>query len=55
MTHSGILYTVLRDVYNFFPQDTWMDVAHTSVTILEKNDTGYDLKIFNDTTSSFYP
>ncbi|KKU44828.1 MAG: Phosphoglycerate mutase [Microgenomates group bacterium GW2011_GWC2_46_7] len=47
VTHSGILYTVLRDIYHFFPQDSWMDVAHTSITILEKSDNTYILKSFN--------
>ena len=49
VTHSGVLYTVLRDLFNFFPQDSWMDVAHTSITILEKSGNTYTLKEFNKT------
>ena len=33
VTHSGIIYIILRDIYGFSPQDSWMDVGHTSITI----------------------
>lgn len=49
VTHSGIIYTVLKDLYNFFPRDSWMDVGHTSITILEKSRDKYILKAFNKT------
>ncbi|MBP9669952.1 histidine phosphatase family protein [Candidatus Woesebacteria bacterium] len=49
VTHSGIIYTVLRDLFDFFPQDSWMDVEHTSITILEKSGDKYILKSFNKT------
>jgi broad specificity phosphatase PhoE len=48
VTHSGIMYTVLRDHFGFLPQDSWLDVAHTSLTIIEKVDGKYILKSFND-------
>lgn len=48
ITHSGVLYTALRDIFGFFPQDSWMDVAHTSITVLEKIDNKYVLTQFND-------
>lgn len=47
VTHSGILYTVLRDYFGFLEQGTWFDVAHTSITVLEKVDDKYILKTFN--------
>lgn len=49
VTHSGIIYTILKDLYHFFPQDSWMDVGHTSITILEKVNGNYVLKSFNQT------
>lgn len=49
VTHSGIIYTILKDLYHFFPQDSWMDVGHTSITILEKSGDNYILKAFNQT------
>ncbi len=48
VTHSGVLYTALRDVFGFFPKDSWMDVAHTSITVLEKEGDKYVLAQFND-------
>lgn len=49
VTHSGVLYTSLRDVFGFFPRDSWMDVEHTSITILRKQNNSYLLEQFNKT------
>lgn len=48
VTHSGFLYTTLRDVFGLLPQNTWLDVAHTSITIVERIDGRYHLKLFNE-------
>lgn len=47
VTHSGIAYIVLRDVFGFLPQDSWLDIAHTSITILKKTISSYELELFN--------
>ncbi len=47
VTHSGFLYTTIRDVFGLLPKNSWLDVAHTSVTILEKSGDQYLLKSFN--------
>lgn len=47
VTHSGFLYTTIRDVFGLLPPNTWLDVEHTSVTILEKSGDKYQLKAFN--------
>jgi alpha-ribazole phosphatase len=49
VTHSGIIYTILKDVYHFFAKDSWMDVEHTSITVLQKNGDSYTLETFNKT------
>ena len=49
VTHSGFLYTTLRDVFGLLPPNTWLDVGHTSITIVEKIDGQYTLKSFNQT------
>lgn len=48
VTHSGFLYIVLRDYFNFLPRETWLDVDHTSVTVLEKSAKTYTLTKFNE-------
>ena len=49
VSHSGFLYTNIRDVLGLLPPNTRIDVEHTSITILEKIDGSYQLKVFNDT------
>jgi 2,3-bisphosphoglycerate-dependent phosphoglycerate mutase len=47
VAHSGVIYTILKDLYHFFPQDSWVDIEHTSLTILEKSGDSYILQAFN--------
>lgn len=47
ITHSGFIHTVLRDYFNFFPKESFMEVGHSSVTILEKSGDDYKLVVHN--------
>lgn len=49
VTHSGYLHVVLRDVFGFFPVETFVEVEHDSVTILEKASGSYRLAQYNRT------
>lgn len=47
ITHSGFLYTILRDYFGFFATESFLEVEHTSVTILDKTKDSYHLTLFN--------
>jgi len=49
VTHSGFLYTILRDYFHFFPTESFLEVDHSSITILDKTGDGYSLTAFNQT------
>lgn len=50
VTHSGFIHTTLRDHYHFFPTESFADVAHDSITIVDRTDAGYTLTLYNETT-----
>lgn len=45
ITHSGFMHTVLRDYFNFFPKESFVEVGHSSVTLLEKANGNYQLSL----------
>lgn len=47
ITHSGYLHTILRDHFRFFPKESFIEVGHSSVTILEKSGSSYHLVAHN--------
>lgn len=47
VTHSGFIHTVLRDIYGFFPIESFIEVAHDAVTVLEKDGASYRLIAHN--------
>lgn len=47
ITHSGIMHTVLRDYFHFFPIESFVEVDHDSVTILDKVGGTYHLTLHN--------
>ncbi len=47
VTHSGFLYTILRDFFEFFPKESFTEVGHSSITVLEKDNDHYRLKLYN--------
>lgn len=47
ITHSGILHTILRDYFHFFPTESFIEVAHDSITILDKVGDSYALTLHN--------
>lgn len=47
ITHSGIIHTVLRDYFGFFPIESFIEVGHSSVTVLEKSGKKYKLVAHN--------
>lgn len=49
ITHSGYIHTILRDYFEFFDKDSFEEVGHSSVTILEKNGHTYKLVSYNET------
>lgn len=48
VTHSGFIHTVLRDIYSFFPKESFIEVNHDSVTILTKQEDTYSLTRYNE-------
>lgn len=48
VTHSGFIHTVLRDIFGFFPKESFIEVNHDSVTILEKQSNSYILSRYNE-------
>jgi len=48
VTHSGFIHTVLRDIYGFFPKESFVEVDHDSVTILTKQSNTYSLTRYNE-------
>lgn len=49
VTHGGYTHTVLRDYFHFFPLESYTDVAHNSITILDRVGEGYSLTAYNQT------
>lgn len=47
ITHSGYIHTVLRDHFGFFAKETFVEVDHTSHTILTKTQDSYELTLYN--------
>lgn len=47
ITHSGFMHTILRDYFEFFPKESFIEVGHSSLTILEKSGDKYELKAHN--------
>ena len=47
VTHSGYLHTVLRDHFGFFPKESFQEVGHSSITILEKTTSTYQLALYD--------
>lgn len=47
VTHSGILHTILRDYFGFFPVESFIEVGHDSVTVLDKVNGQYQLTLHN--------
>ena len=47
ITHSGFMHTILRDYFNFFPKESFIEVGHSSVTILGKIGDRYQLTSHN--------
>lgn len=47
VTHSGYLHTILRDHFEFFPKDSFKEVGHSSITVLEKTVTSYQLSLYD--------
>lgn len=47
ITHSGYLHTVLRDHFEFFPKESFKEVGHSSLTVLEKTLSSYHLVLYD--------
>ncbi len=47
ITHSGLIHIMLRDHFGFFPKESFIDVAHDSITLLEKRVDRYHLALHN--------
>ena len=47
VTHSGYLHTILRDHFEFFPKESFQEVSHSSITVLEKTISSYRLALYN--------
>ena len=48
ITHSGYIHTILRDYFEFFDKDSFEEVGHSSVTILEKEGNKYNIITYNE-------
>lgn len=48
VTHSGYIHTILRDYFEFFPKDSFEEVGHSSITIVERNGDSYKLISYNE-------
>jgi broad specificity phosphatase PhoE len=47
ISHSGFMHTILRDYFGFFPTDSFIEVGHSSITVLEKFSSKYNLALHN--------
>jgi len=48
ISHSGFMHTIFRDYFGFFPVESFNEVGHSSVTILEKRGDKYALVRYNE-------
>lgn len=47
VTHSGILHTILRDYFHFFPVESFIEVGHDSITVVDNIDGNHQLTLHN--------
>jgi len=47
VTHSGIMHTILRDYFGFFPVESFIEVGHDSLTVLDRVGEQYQLTLHN--------
>lgn len=49
VTHGGYTHTILRDYFGFFPRESFADIAHNSITIVDRVGDTHTLTTYNQT------
>jgi broad specificity phosphatase PhoE len=47
VSHAGFIHTFLRDYFGFFPKESFEEVDHSSVTVIDREPDGYRLTLYN--------